>query len=152
MLGIRQPVVTPIFGQLAEFEFVTALGRKIGLKTADGRDFFNVGPLSKQPIEELTAWYEDYLSNELKNGAPKMTLEELKRLPGAVWVDKEGTKYEKFKAPISAEKLGSAFVDGDIATEGTAIYDKPKDKGGKRIGTVIGGKPVSVFLNDENDE
>ena len=152
VLGIRQPVVTPIFGQLAEYEFVTALGRKIGLKTADGRDFFNVGPLSKQPIEELTAWYEDYLSNELKNGAPKMTLEELKRLPGAVWVDKEGTKYEKFKAPISAEKLGSAFVDGDIATEGTAIYDKPKDKGGKRIGTVIGGKPVSVFLNDENDE
>ena len=146
VLGIRQPVVTPIFGQLAEYEFVTALGRKIGLKTADGRDFFNVGPLSKQPIEELTAWYEDYLSNELKNGAPKMTLEELKRLPGAVWVDKEGTKYEKFKAPISAEKLGSAFVDGDIATEGTAIYDKPKDKGGKRIGTVIGGKPVRGFF------
>jgi len=30
--------------------------------------------------------------------------------------------------------------------DGTAIYDKPRDKGGKRIGTVINGKPVRGFF------
>jgi thiosulfate reductase/polysulfide reductase chain A len=30
--------------------------------------------------------------------------------------------------------------------DGTAIYDKPKDQKGKRIGTVIGGKPVKGFM------
>jgi hypothetical protein len=36
-------------------------------------------------LEELTAWYEDMLSNELKTDAPKITLAELKALPGAFW-------------------------------------------------------------------
>jgi thiosulfate reductase / polysulfide reductase chain A len=118
----------------------------IRLETATGADFFRLGPLSKRPIEDLTAWYEGYLSNELKNGAPKITLEELKRLPGAVWVDKGGTLYEKFAEPIPPDKLSTAFIEGDFAAEGTAIYDKPKDKGGKRIGTVAGGKPVRGFF------
>jgi thiosulfate reductase/polysulfide reductase chain A len=157
-LGLRQPVVKApqrqtapypyqggIFGQMAEYEFVAALGRTLDLKTHDGTEFFRVGPLSKQPIEDLTAWYENCLSNELKNGAPKMTLEELKQLPGAVWVDKGGTKYEKFAAVVPEDKITAGFVDGDIARDGTAIYDKPKEKSGKRIGTVIGGKPVKGF-------
>ncbi len=158
-LGLRQPVVKApqrqtspypyqggIFGQMAEYEFVAALGRKLGLRTADGTEFFRIGPLSKQPIEDLTEWYEDYLSNELKNGAAKITLEELKKLPGAVWVDRTGTRYEKYAEPIPAGKLAAAFVDGDITRDGTAIYDKPKDQGGKRIGTVIGGRPVRGFF------
>ncbi len=139
-LGLRQPVVKPLFGQLAEYEFVAALGRKLGLKTHDDTEFFRIGPLSKQPIEDLTKWYEDYLSNELKNGAPKITLDELKQLPGAVWVDKAGTRYEKFATPIPADVMKTAVVDG------AAIYDKPKEKGGKRIGTIIDGQPVRGFM------
>lgn len=77
-LGLRQPVVKPLFGQLAEYEFVAALGRKLGLKSREGKEFFHIGPLTQQPLEGLTLWYEDYLSNELKNGAPNMTLDELK--------------------------------------------------------------------------
>ncbi len=145
-LGLRQPVVKPLFGQLAEYETVVALGRRLNLKDKSGKEFFRIGPLSGQPIEDLTAWYEDYLSNELKKGAPGITLEELKQLPGAVWVDKKGTRYEKYAEPIPEEKLKEAFFDGPRNTEGTPIYDKPKDQGGKRIGTVIGGKAVRGFF------
>ena len=144
-LGLRQPVVKPLFGQLAEYETVAALGRRLGLKTHDGVEFFKVGPLSRQPIENLTEWYEDYLSKELKEGAPNITLAELKELPGAVWVDKKGTRYEKFAEEIPAAKLATAWYDGDPAAEGTVVYDKPKDQGGKRIGLVVGGKAVPGF-------
>jgi thiosulfate reductase / polysulfide reductase chain A len=144
-LGLRQPAVKPLFGQLAEYEVVTALGRRLGLKDGTGKDFFRVGPLSGKPIEDLTAWYEDFLSNELRKGAPGITLAELKTLPGAVWVDKKGTRYEKFAEPISEDKLKTAFFAGDAKAEGTAVYDKPPETGGKRIGTVVGGKPVRGF-------
>jgi thiosulfate reductase/polysulfide reductase chain A len=146
VLGLRQPVVKPLFGQPAEYEVVAALGRRLNLKTKDGVEFFRIGPLSRQPIEDLTAWYEDYLSRELKEGAPGITLAELKQLPGAVWVDKNGTRYEKYAEVIPAAKLAGCWFDGDPAAEGTAIYDKPKDKGGKRVGTVLGGKPVRGFF------
>jgi thiosulfate reductase/polysulfide reductase chain A len=145
VLGLRQPVVKPLFGQPAEYETVVALGRRLGLKTKDGKDFFRIGPLSGEPIENLTAWYEDFLSNELKNGAPKMTLPELKALPGAVWVDKGGTRYEKFAEEVKPEQLKVAVYDGKPKAEGTEIYDKPKDQKGTRIGVVIGGKAVKGF-------
>jgi anaerobic selenocysteine-containing dehydrogenase len=131
---------------MAEYEFVAALGRKLGLKTADGKDFFLTGRLAEQPIEDLTHWYEDFLSSELKNGGPAMTLAELQQLPGAVWVDKGGTRYRKYREPVSDAALATAFVDGDLAKDGTAIYDKPKDSGGKRIGTVIGGSPLRCLF------
>jgi thiosulfate reductase/polysulfide reductase chain A len=145
VVGLRQPVVKPIFGQLAEYEVVAALGRRLGLKDAAGVETFKVGPASGQPIESLTAWYEDYLSNELKQGATAMTLAQLKALPGAVWIDKGGTKFEKFAAPLSAEKLAAAWYDGDPKAEGTAVYDKPKDQGGKKLGVVVGGQAVVGF-------
>jgi len=88
-LGLRQPVVKPLFNQLAEYETVTALGRRLDLTTKDGKKFFEVGPASGEKIEDLTKWYEDYLSNELLQGKPKMTLQQLKELPGAVWFDKK---------------------------------------------------------------
>lgn len=144
-LGLRQPVVKPLFGQPAEYETVALLGRRLGLKTKDGTEFFRVGPMSRQPIEDVTAWYEDMLSNELKQGEPKITLAELKALPGAVWVDKAGTKYEKFATPLKDEVVAKAWFDGDRAAEGAAVFDKPKDQGGKRIGTVVGGIPVKGF-------
>ncbi|MBI4409283.1 MAG: molybdopterin-dependent oxidoreductase [Gemmatimonadetes bacterium] len=145
VLGLRQPVVKPLFGQPAEYEVVAALGRRLGLRDKSGKDFFRTGPLSGAPLEDLTAWYEDYLSNELKKGAPGITLEQLKSLPGAVWVDRGGTKYEKYAEPIPTGKLAVAWFDGDRRADGTAVYDRPKDRGGRRIGTVIGGVPVTGF-------
>lgn len=139
-VSLRQPVVAPLFGQLAEYEFVAALGRRLDLRDANGKEFFWIGPLSGNRIENLTRWYEDYLSAELKNGGPGITLDELKRLPGAVWNDPKGTRYEKFKEVIPPERMATAVI------EGTAIYDKPKAKGGKRIGTLIDGVPRRGFM------
>jgi thiosulfate reductase/polysulfide reductase chain A len=146
VLGLRQPVVKPIFGQPAEYETVAALGRRLGLRDKAGKEFFLIGAASGQPIENLTAWYEDMLSNELKTGAPQITLAELKALPGAVWVDRKGTRFEKYAEALKPEQLKTAFFDGNPRAEGTAVYDKPKgEKGSKRIGTVVGGKPVVGF-------
>jgi len=145
-VGLRQPVVKPLFGQPAEYEVITALGRQLDLRDAAGRPFFRIGPLSGQPIEDLTAWYEDYLSCELKQGAPGITLEELKALPGAVWYDRRGTRYRKYEESIPADQLKTAWFAGDPQAEGTAIYDRPPQQGGKRIGTVIAGHPVRGFF------
>jgi len=147
VLGLRQPVVKPIFGQPAEYEFVAELGRRLDLRDKEGRNFFWIGPLSGKRIENITEWYEDYLSNELKNGEPKMTLEEIKVLPGATWVDKGGTKYEKYKKELPAEVVAQAtLVKANVADqEVVQIYDKPKDQGGKRIGTMLDGKPCKGF-------
>ncbi|MFN3782139.1 MAG: hypothetical protein ACK4SO_08185, partial [Candidatus Kapaibacteriota bacterium] len=90
--------------------------------------------MNGQRIENLTKWYEDYLSKELLEGKAKITLQQLKELPGAVWVDKKGTEYEKYAKELFPEVLKNAYI------EGTAIYDKPRDKGGKRIGSSINGK------------
>lgn len=139
-VGLRQPVIKPLFGQLTEYETVIALGRKLDLRTKDGKKFFEISPFTGEKVEDLTNWYEDYLSKELLEGKPKITLQQLKELPGAVWFDKKGTEYEKYAKELPAEKLTGAFY------EGNAIYDKPKDKGGKRIGTIINGKKVRGFF------
>jgi len=144
-MALRQPVVAPLFGQLAEYEVVAALGRRLGLKDHEGKEFFMLGPLSGESIKDLKNWYEDYLSNEIKNGAPAMTLQELKKLPGAVWVDKKGTRYEKYRDVLGEDKIQTAWFDGDSKAEGTLIYDKPKDKDGKKIGIVVDGRPIQGF-------
>lgn len=145
VMALRQPVVKPLFGQLAEYEMVAALGRRLGLTTKEGVEFFKIGAISKQPVEDLTAWYEENLSEEILAGAPKMTLEQLKQLPGAVWIDKKGTQFEKYAKPVAAEKLVDAFYDGERSQDGTPVLDKPKDKKGKRIGTVFGGVVLRAF-------
>jgi thiosulfate reductase/polysulfide reductase chain A len=145
VVGLRQPVVKPIFGQPAEYEIVALLGRRLGLKDKSGKDFFTVGAISGKPIEDVTAWYEEQLSNELKNGSPGITLEEMKKLPGAVYVDKKGTAYQKFASPLSADALKTAFFDGDPARDGTLVYNKDKAQGGTVIGVVVDGKPVKGF-------
>jgi len=162
VLGLRQPVVggesqAPgkfkfrggIFGQMAEYEFVAALGRELGLKDKGGNDFFNIGAVSREPIESLTEWYEEQLSNELKTGAPNKTLDEMKALPGAVWVDKKGTTYEKFGAELKSSLVADA--DGTvwdkpaddpkrkqvaILVDGI-LLDKPEADGGVEVGRVI---------------
>lgn len=140
VLGLRQPVVKPIFGQPTEYEFVTELGRRLGLKDADGHDFFNVGHVSEQPVADKTAWYEEFLSKEIINGAPKMTLEDLKKLPGSTWVSKDGTKYEKYASEIPAEKLKDTITEGDI------IYSTKDGKKDKQIGFMKDGKAVRGFF------
>lgn len=145
VLGLRQPVVKPLFGQLAEYETVAALGRRLGL-TSDGKTFFDRGAVSGKHVEDLTAWYEEYLSKELLKGEPKISLDELKALPGAVWVSKKGTKYKKYADPLKPEKLATAVYLGDPKADGTLIYDKPKDKGGAQIGIVSGGKAIRGFF------
>lgn len=144
-VGLRQPVVKPIFGQLTEYEAVTALGRRLDLRDAEGEEFFLVGHVSHEPVEDLTAWYEEFLSLELIDGKPEITLDDLKALPGAVWVDDGGTKYEKFASALKPEKLEDAFYDGDPGADGTLVYDKPKDDGGKQIGVVLGGVVIRGF-------
>ena len=171
VLGLRQPVVggvnaqaAPdpfrggIFGQMAEYEFVAALGRKLGLKTKDGTDFFSVGATTRQPVANLTSWYEEYLSNELKNGAPGLTLDQLKSLPGAVWIDdKKPTAYAKYSANLTS----SLVVDGDGTVwnkpltdpnrkqvgvlDGGVLYEKPVAEGGTAVGRLIGSQ---VFFAD----
>jgi thiosulfate reductase/polysulfide reductase chain A len=163
VLGLRQPVAAAadrqtspypfrggIFGQMAEYEFVAALGRKLGLKTKDGVDFFTVGAVSKQPVDDLTAWYEEYLSNELKGGAPGITLDELKARPGAVWIDeKKPTAYQKYAAPLASKLI--VDPDGtvwDKAADDPArkqlamvvdglLFDKPAAEGGVQVGRLI---------------
>lgn len=148
VLGLRQPVVKPIFDQPTEYEFVTELGRRLGLKDKEGHEFFWIGAVSGKRIEDKTAWYEEYLSKEAMEGGPKMTLEQIKALPGATWVDSKGTQYEKHKSEIPADKMAKAVVvkatvDGAVVEQ---IFDKPKEEGGKRIGTMLGGKPLKGFM------
>ena len=161
-LGLRQPVVggtqqAPskytfrggIFGQMAEYEFVAALGREMQLRNKAGQEFFSIGATSGEPVESLTAWYEEQLSNELKTGAPKLTLDELKALPGAVWVDPKGTTYAKYAAALKSKLVLDA--DGtvwdkpadDPARKQLAlvidgvVYDKPVADGGTAVGRII---------------
>ncbi|NCP88222.1 MAG: hypothetical protein CO094_13625 [Anaerolineae bacterium CG_4_9_14_3_um_filter_57_17] len=112
-VSLRQPVVEPIFGQLPEYEFVTELGRRMGLKDADDADFFNIGAVSGQPLASTKAWYEEYLSEQLLKGGPKMSLDDLKQQPGACWVDPTGTRYEKFKDEVKLPE--GARVENDWA-------------------------------------
>lgn len=72
-----------------------ATARSLGLHDKGGKEFFRVGAVSGAPVENLTAWHEEFLSNELKNGAPKITLAELKALPDTVWVE---SRYGRVRA------------------------------------------------------
>jgi thiosulfate reductase/polysulfide reductase chain A len=142
VVGLRQPVVKPLFGQPAEYEFVCELGRRLRLKEAGGHDFFWIGRISGERIEDKTRWYEEYLSKELKEGGPKMGLEELKALPGAVWVSKEGTRYNKHLDPIPAETLADSIIEGHL------VFSKKKDGSkDKQIGMIReGGQAVRGFF------
>src|ERR1019366_7644710 len=81
-------------------------------------------------------------------GAPKISLDQLKALPGAVWISKTGTQYRKYAMSLKPDKLATAWYSGDPKAEGTLIYDKPKDDGGAQIGIVLGGKPIRGFFTN----
>ncbi|MBI5143634.1 MAG: molybdopterin-dependent oxidoreductase, partial [Candidatus Omnitrophica bacterium] len=140
VIALRQPVVKPIFGQPTEYEFMTELARRIGLKEGDGKDIFWIGRMSGERVENKTRWYEEYISKELKEGAPKLTLEEMKQLPGAVWIDKKGTRYEKYKTEVPAEKVAEAITEGEL------VFSKKSDgTKDKLIGIVKGDKVLQGF-------
>ena len=83
-LGLRQPVVDPIFDQMTEYEFVIALGQHMGMT-----DF----PVS------LT--YEQILDDELRNGIG-VSLADLKnesKYPGAAWIG-GNTNYQKYASGL----------------------------------------------------
>ncbi|MBI2870639.1 MAG: molybdopterin-dependent oxidoreductase [Candidatus Omnitrophica bacterium] len=142
VVGLRQPVVQPLFGQPAESEFVCELGRRMGLKEANGNDLFRLGRMSGQNIEDKSRWYEEWLSKELKEGEPKMTLEELKNLPGATWVSTKGTRYHKHLDVIPPEKMADSIVEGGL------VFSKKKDGSkDKPLGMVrADGTAVRGFL------
>ncbi len=140
VIALRQPVVKPLFGQPTEYEFITEIARRLGLKEADGKDTFWTGRMSGERVADKTKWYEEYISKELKEGAPKLTLEEMKKLPGAVWVDKKGTRYEKYNTELAADKVADAIVEGDLIFSKKA--DGTKDK---LIGIMKDGKALQGF-------
>ena len=123
VVSLRQPVVPPIFGQLPEYDVVIQLGKRLGLKDADGAPFF----------ESLK--YEDYISKMIQGGSAKITLEELKALPGAVWMDPKGTQYEKHLAEVKPPE--GATVDPKTGSV--------KDKDGKLVGVKVGDKVHKGF-------
>jgi thiosulfate reductase/polysulfide reductase chain A len=116
---LRQPVVKSWIGGMPEYEFVFALGRKLGLKDKDGKGF------------DLT--YEQYLSDELKAGIG-ITLDELKALPGAVWIG-GSTTYKKYAGTI-------ALPSGATVDEKTRVVKGPD---GKTIGVSTGRFVVKGF-------
>ncbi|MCL5024508.1 MAG: molybdopterin-dependent oxidoreductase [Nitrospirae bacterium] len=80
--AIRQPAVKSVINGMTEQEFILALAKKMGLKDKDGKT--------------LPATYQDYMSDQLKNGPIGKTLDEMLALPGAVFIGGE-THYEKYK-------------------------------------------------------
>ncbi|HLD74474.1 MAG TPA: molybdopterin-dependent oxidoreductase [Bdellovibrionota bacterium] len=141
VLGLRQPVVKPLFGQPTEYEFFIELGRRMELRDSEQHDFFWNGPISGEKLEDKTTWYEEFLSKELINGAPKISLEELKKLPGATWVSKDGTKYDKFKSAVPPEKVKDALID-----KGLLFSKKPDGSKDKQIGFLKNGAPTKGFM------
>lgn len=136
---LRQPVVKPLFGQPAEYEAIVLLGRKLDLHTKEGKAFFFEGPDSGRPVESPTQWYEEYLSRELKAGGPKIGLPELKALPGAVWVDTIGTRYQKYTDAIPNDVIARSVKGGNL------LFDEPKGEGGQPVGIFVDGKWVKGF-------
>lgn len=76
--SLRQPVVPPLFGQRAEYEFVADLARRMGMN-----DHAFVIP------------YEQYLDEALVAGMG-IHLTDLQALPGATWIG-TGTRYRKYE-------------------------------------------------------
>lgn len=99
-ISLRQPVIRPLHGGPTEYEFIMSLAQRLDL-----------------PGFDLP--YEDLLDAELKDSAG-ISLDELKRLPGAVW--NEGpTKYRKFL------NKGFATPSGKFEFYSQAMADKGLD-------------------------
>ncbi|MBI5710865.1 MAG: molybdopterin-dependent oxidoreductase [Candidatus Eisenbacteria bacterium] len=116
---LRQPVVKSWIGGMPEYEFVFALGRKLELKDKDGKGF------------DMT--YKQYLSDELKGGIG-ITLDELKALPGAVWIG-GSTSYKKYAGMVTPPA-------GSTVDDATHVVKGPD---GKAVGLSTGGFVIKGF-------
>lgn len=77
VVSLRQPVVPPLFGQRAEYEFIQDLALEMG---------FNNYPFNVP--------YTQYLDDGLRAGIG-IGLEDLRALPGATWIGGD-TRYRKY--------------------------------------------------------
>jgi thiosulfate reductase/polysulfide reductase chain A len=115
IVALRQPVVKPIFGQLSEPEIFMELGKRLGLVDASGEKVY----------ENLT--FEEYFDKRLKGSTAKLGLQEIKKLPGAVWRDEKGTRYNKFRAKLDvSDRKDIEITDG-------IVYELEKDQAGNII-------------------
>lgn len=84
-VSLRQPVVPPVFGQRAEYEFVQDLALQLGLTIGGGQYPFNVA-------------YPQYLDDALRAGIG-IGISDLKSLPGATWIPQSySPRYHKYTA------------------------------------------------------
>ncbi len=113
-LSLRQPTVKSWVNGIPEDEFIMQVASKMGLKGFD-------------------IPYEQYLSDKIKGGIG-ITLDDLKKLPGAVWIGK-GTTYEKYKDKVT-------LPAGATTDPKTGVV---KDKDGNKIGINIGGMVMKGF-------
>lgn len=152
-VALRQPVVKPIFGQPAEYEFVLELGRRLGLKDTEGKEYFWIGPKSGQRVEDRTKWYEEMLSLEIEKGGPKMSLEDLKKQPGATWVDPKGTRYEKFKDEVKPPEGALVKTDWQLvrSKDGKTILGvlDPATKDAKDLDGKALAVPADATIDDK---
>ncbi|HHT9117273.1 MAG TPA: molybdopterin-containing oxidoreductase family protein, partial [Candidatus Hypogeohydataceae bacterium YC38] len=118
-VALRQPVTDSHIRGMAEYDFIMALGRELGLRDRDGKGF------------DMT--YEEYLDAELKAGMG-IGLEELRGLSGAVWKSGE-THYEKYLLEVKVPEGAQLEKDTGIL----------KDKGGKPLGVKMGEKILRGF-------
>lgn len=122
VVSLRRQVIKPVFDQPTEYELMITLGKMLKLRDSEGRLFF----------DNLS--YEDYLSRELENGAPHITLSDMIELPGAVWVDPNGTKYEKYLEEVHVPAGGRTDENGII-----------RSADGSPVGVVIKGNVYRGF-------
>lgn len=113
-LSLRQPTVKSWINGISEDEFIMRVASKMGLIGFD------------MP-------YEQYLSDKIKAGIG-ITLDDLKKLPGAVWIGK-GTTYEKYKDKVT-------MPAGTTTDPSTGVV---KDKDGIAIGVSIGSVVMKGF-------
>ncbi|KJS21249.1 MAG: hypothetical protein VR72_11550 [Clostridiaceae bacterium BRH_c20a] len=108
MVALRQPVVEPTFGQYPEYDIFIQLGRRLRLKDAE----------EMEPFANLT--YEEYLDFNLYYSLG-FGLEQLKKMPGAVWQDPKGTVFQKYKEGLNTPTARFQFTLNSY--NGKKIYD-----------------------------
>lgn len=100
VVGLRQPVVAPLFGQRTEYEFVQDLALALG---------YNIYPFNVS--------YERFLDDGLRAGLG-FGLADLKAMPGATWIGGE-THYNKYQASGFATPSGKfEFYSQQMADKG----------------------------------
>ena len=99
-VALRQPAVSPVYGQKPEYEFVKDLALKMG---------YNVYPFN--------ASYEKFMDDALQAGIG-ISLAQLRALPGATWIGGD-THYRKYQTAGFATPSGKfEFYSQQMADKG----------------------------------